>query len=297
LRQLANPGEFDALRSYATVALELGELDLVLELAAEIEARGRAWRPEVASAWGLLLRGSVAARNGEAILAEELLGQAFDLQKALQVDQLRVALLIEQGHSMLDQGAVDRAETVFREAIQAAFDAGLRILLSRALDGLARCAAFGRPVDAIRLAAAADGMRATLGVVRWPTDLRRSSLWLSATRRELGEHAYDAAWRSGEALTVDEAIDLMRPSHNGPGASADQTGSLLTRRETEVAELVARGASTNEIAAELVISVATVRVHVDHIMAKLDLHSRIQIAQWVTERGAKMTVSTSPTRD
>jgi PAS domain S-box-containing protein len=54
----------------------------------------------------------------------------------------------------------------------------------------------------------------------------------------------------------------------------------LTQREREVVALLARGLTNRQIAAALVISVSTVRVHVDHIFAKLGLHSRSQVAVW-----------------
>jgi predicted ATPase/DNA-binding CsgD family transcriptional regulator len=297
LHQLADPGEFDALRSYAAVALELGELDLALEVATDIEARGRAWRPQLTSAWSSLLRGSVAARSGDASLAEDLLSDAFELQKPLEVIHLKVVVLTELGHTLMDRGALDRAKRTFGEATQAAYDAGMLTLLSRALDGVARSAAVSQPVDALRLAAAAERMRSTRGVISLPADLGRAAGWLSAARGALGEHAFDAAWFAGGALTVDDAIDVARAALDGTGAAAEQTGSPLTRRETEVAALVARGMSTSGIATELVISVATVRVHVDHIMAKLDLHSRIQIAAWVNDHAPMMALQTAPTRD
>ena len=125
----------------------------------------------------------------------------------------------------------------------------------------------------------------------------RTAAWVTAVRRKLGESAYDAAWYAGGTLTVDEAIDVARSVLDGQSAATNLPGSPLTRRETEVAALVARGLSTSGIAAELVISVATVRVHVDHIMAKLDLHSRIQIAAWVKDHASIMAVQTAPTRD
>ena len=52
-----------------------------------------------------------------------------------------------------------------------------------------------------------------------------------------------------------------------------------------MAALVARGLSTREIAAALVIAEGTARVHVEHILAKLDLHSRAQLATWAVEHG------------
>jgi non-specific serine/threonine protein kinase len=52
-----------------------------------------------------------------------------------------------------------------------------------------------------------------------------------------------------------------------------------------VAALLARGLTNKQIAAELVLSPATVRSHVEHILAKLDLRSRAQIAVWASQQG------------
>ncbi|HZO29181.1 MAG TPA: helix-turn-helix transcriptional regulator, partial [Chloroflexota bacterium] len=59
----------------------------------------------------------------------------------------------------------------------------------------------------------------------------------------------------------------------------------LTRREREVAALVARGMTNRQIAAELVIAEDTAANHVRHIRARLGLRSRVQVAVWATERG------------
>lgn len=64
----------------------------------------------------------------------------------------------------------------------------------------------------------------------------------------------------------------------------DELAGSLTRREHDVVALLARGLSNRQIAAELVISVATARVHVDHILAKLGVHSRLQVAAWAVRR-------------
>jgi DNA-binding NarL/FixJ family response regulator len=59
----------------------------------------------------------------------------------------------------------------------------------------------------------------------------------------------------------------------------------LTARELEIAGLIAGGQSNKAIAAELVISPATVARHVANILAKLGFRSRAQIAAWITDRG------------
>ena len=90
-------------------------------------------------------------------------------------------------------------------------------------------------------------------------------------------------------MTVAEAIALALeeelPARPKPAASKESTG--LTRRELEIAELVAQGMTNKEIAGRLVISTRTVEAHVEHILTKLAFTSRSQIAAWMTERTAE----------
>lgn len=60
----------------------------------------------------------------------------------------------------------------------------------------------------------------------------------------------------------------------------------LTRRELEVAGLIAQGARNKEIAARLVISRRTAKAHVEHILTKLGFTSRAQIAAWYVDHVA-----------
>lgn len=63
----------------------------------------------------------------------------------------------------------------------------------------------------------------------------------------------------------------------------------LTRREQQVAELVAQGLSNREIATRLFISERTAESHVEQIRGKLGFHSRAQIAAWVTRRQSEIS--------
>jgi non-specific serine/threonine protein kinase len=103
------------------------------------------------------------------------------------------------------------------------------------------------------------------------------------TRDALGARAFDAAVKEGKALTsaqvVAYALDIKTETE--PSGPTD----ILTKREREVAELVAEGLSNKEIANHLVISRRTAESHLDHILTKLGFTSRAQIAVWVTEQG------------
>jgi len=70
-----------------------------------------------------------------------------------------------------------------------------------------------------------------------------------------------------------------------PGSKKALLPKLLTPRELEVVRLLARGKTNQQIAQELVVSFATAKVHVEHIIAKLKVSDRSQAAKLVTEAG------------
>jgi non-specific serine/threonine protein kinase len=101
------------------------------------------------------------------------------------------------------------------------------------------------------------------------------------TRRALGEQAFQAAYQHGMGLAFDDAIAyaLKEKPRAEPSPASTET-TTLTRRQQEVAELVAEGLTNKEIAARLVISQRTAEGHVEHILTKLGFTSRTQIAAW-----------------
>jgi DNA-binding NarL/FixJ family response regulator len=82
----------------------------------------------------------------------------------------------------------------------------------------------------------------------------------------------------------------MAPLHAECRAlAAELSGAVagpLTRREREIAELVAQGLTSRQIAAATHIAERTAENHVQHILAKLGFTSRAQIAAWVAGRGS-----------
>ena len=94
-------------------------------------------------------------------------------------------------------------------------------------------------------------------------------------------------------MSHEQAVRLALTSAAPPQPAAPAAGRApttdpsapLTAREQEVATLVARGLSNRQIADELVIAQGTASIHVHHILAKLELASRAQLAVWAVEHG------------
>lgn len=74
------------------------------------------------------------------------------------------------------------------------------------------------------------------------------------------------------------------PASAGEPVAADPSESL-SAREREILALIARGAANKVIARELDIAETTVKIHVQHILRKLGLSSRVQAAVYATGRG------------
>lgn len=121
---------------------------------------------------------------------------------------------------------------------------------------------------------------------------------VKVARRALGERRFTAAYAHGAALGLDAVVreavyeigeaagprggEVSAPGDpvaavGGSGVGGGAVPGLLTRREREIAELVASGLSNREIANRLFISKRTVDAHVEHIFGKLEISSRVQL--------------------
>ncbi|BAH51263.1 putative LuxR family transcriptional regulator [Rhodococcus opacus B4] len=102
-----------------------------------------------------------------------------------------------------------------------------------------------------------------------------------SARRMLTAHAFEESRQHGRAMDIDSAMAyaLGERPHKPPSPGSHH----LTKREQQVAELIAEGLTNKAIAARLVISQRTAQGHVEHILTKLGFTSRAQVAAWVVE--------------
>ncbi len=95
----------------------------------------------------------------------------------------------------------------------------------------------------------------------------------------------------GEAAIADEMTGKLVAAYRGaaatPAAAAPPASPIaqLSPREQEILRGIARGASNKTIARELGIAETTVKIHVQHVLRKLDVASRVQAAVIATEHG------------
>ncbi|MFC9550356.1 protein kinase [Rhodococcus sp. NPDC056960] len=230
-------------------------------------------------------------------LAHEILGHTEDatacLEEAIRTTESR-GESVYLGRSSLTLGLVmwregdrDRAVQLLRKGLE----------LARAVDdpfGATWCLEILAWISAREnhfhraavLMAAAEVLRRKVGtsVVQIPdlTDSHKDCE--RVTRRSLGPRAFAAASREGEALGFGAAAAFALGEHPPAGPSRTDPSTALTKRERQVAGLVAQGLTNKAIAARLVISQRTAQGHVEHVLAKLGFSSRAQIAAWVARK-------------
>ena len=101
-------------------------------------------------------------------------------------------------------------------------------------------------------------------------------------RDALGETSFTAHLVRAQSMPPSQAVATALGERAGAArlAPACSDPARLTARERQVAALIAQGLSNRDIAARLVISARTAETHVEHIMVKLGLTARAQIAAW-----------------
>ena len=186
-----------------------------------------------------------------------------------------------------------RGDALLKEALMIVRELEIDRDTTENLVGLAVAAgALGQHARAARLWGADEAIRESTGV-RWISEERKLYEPLrDAARSRTAEVVWETAFAEGKAMGLAEAVAYALSEeeivgHVVPAAPEEQSAGSqppdLTRREREVAQMVAKGLTNRRIAQELVISEHTVENHVARILKKLNLHSREQIASRLTQ--------------
>jgi non-specific serine/threonine protein kinase len=248
--------------------------------------------------------GRAAARAGEVAVAEDELEQAL-VHLATAPGWYRGHVLVQLAALARLRGDQARAQGQLSEAMGhlQRYRATLEVIAC--LSELGRLALAGRDLErAATMLAAATALRDGAGLRPSDEDLAVLRDEIDALRAALDPDTFDRAWRAGTVMTLAAAVAFAAapgPASWGyalappfvPAAAtvgsqrADRAGVRgpdLTPREEQIAGHVARGLTNRQIAGALGIAPGTVRIHVERILGKLGMTSRVQVATWVTRR-------------
>ena len=158
------------------------------------------------------------------------------------------------------------------------------------LDGSGHlCAATGRPADAVTAWAAGEtlGQQAGFGFPDQDPYVRRQQEALGQARQALGPDRARAAEQRGAAMSLATAAEyaLLLTAPGPPPAPAPGGPGKLSARERELVTLVARGCTDADIAAQLYISIRTVRSHLDRIRDKTGCRRRADLTRLALSQG------------
>jgi DNA-binding NarL/FixJ family response regulator len=102
-------------------------------------------------------------------------------------------------------------------------------------------------------------------------------------RAGLGQAQFDAVYEQGLSMSTDDTLAFLMSDKlpSRPVGVKSRTKAPLTRRESEIAHLIAEEMSSRDIAAKLFLSERTVETHITNMFNKLGLNSRIQLMRWL----------------
>jgi predicted ATPase/DNA-binding CsgD family transcriptional regulator len=240
--------------------------------------------------------GLVRCRQGQPVRALADLEEGIGLYRRLGSRPGVASALCALGQLAASERRAGRAHALLRESLALRRELEEKPGIAECFDLLAAVAVqSGRQQDArsaARLLGAADAAREAMEAPLPPGEQPRRTATARAASARLGRSAFGAAWTSGKALALDQALAEALAGAPAQGSSGETArprlagaASRLTAREREVAVLVARGLTNAQIAASLSISPRTVDRHVANVFDGLGLSARTQVAAWVGQHG------------
>jgi non-specific serine/threonine protein kinase len=270
--------------------IEQGESERALELLDSFPDAAASPRSALFVGRLLYARALLDEQAGDYTSADHLFQQAIAAQRAIDDQPGLLRALTLRGAVAAGHGDRHVAVAALAEALQIAELHASKLTMAHLLEALASLVLDTDLAACVRLAAAAEQLRTALGAAPAPSERERMGRYLEVAKRRMGEQAYAQLWLGAQAESLDAALDLARELlHRVANAPARPTigkaAGPLSERERQVARLVTRGFNNREIADELVISMKTTEAHIHHVLNKLGLSNRVQIATWGLRHG------------
>ena len=258
------------------------ELKSHLESAIDLLARAG---ENVLRIWAIYLLGDAHACVGDLERADAKMREAIALSEDVGDVWAGANARARLGIITWQRGELDAARKHLEQAIRVQRDMGHRWGMAMSLEGLAYVSASaGEAEKAAQLLGALDTLWRRVGIKLHGFMKAPHDGCVEAAKQSLGEAGFQENFRRGAKLALSDvlayALGETGTAQVHPAQSALQR---LSRREIEVARLIAGGATNREIAAKLFVAERTVKTHIEHILNKLGVGSRAQIAVWVTQ--------------
>ncbi len=250
--------------------------------------------------------------QGQSDRAIAMLTEALDHLQAVEHGTGSAYFLNLLGLALLEKGDRQGAADAYRKCISLARETGYRWAVAEGLIGIgALSAAKGETALGARLSAAADSLLTKIDYVIPSAERTYMERLVDSLRRSMAPDEFEKATNQGRDMSIEQAVESAQLALSDAGGAADslptgqapQPSSIdrrtpqavppkksslaLSRREQEVAALVAQGCTNREIGETLGIAEKTANAHIQNILNKLGFNSRAQIAAWSATQGLR----------
>jgi ATP/maltotriose-dependent transcriptional regulator MalT len=275
------------LNGLAWVAFDAGNFERAQALWVEALGAERELGSNMVASGVLFNMGYAELTRGNHEQAAALFEECLAIGREMGDRAIVAAALLGLGVAATLRGEPNKAETLLKEGLAINLELENRMDMAEDLEGLAGAVgAFGQDLRAARLWGAAGVLREAIGVPWGPVERLLHEPHLLAARSRIDEAIWEMGFAEGRAMGLEEAVEyaLSEEEHASPASPAAEQPlesgprPALSRRERDVAALVARGLSNREIAQKLHLSDRTVHAHLRSILKKLNLRSREQVA-------------------
>jgi DNA-binding CsgD family transcriptional regulator/tetratricopeptide (TPR) repeat protein len=289
------PGAAGTLHNLGNLAREQGDL----ERAAALYECGLALQRETGNKRGIALAlsglGVIALDKGDYALSVAVSTESHNLYQELGSKSQNAMVLQNLGFAAMHLGEHARAVEFQNHCLRLTVENGDKRGIACGLEGVAAAIALfdtsrQSAERSARIFGVADALREELNVPLPPADFALMERSMTTVRNMLGEEAFNAAWAAGRTLPLEQVVtealdatDLQAVSKRHPAVASSPVS--LSRRESEVARLIARGHTNAQIAATLGMARPTADKHVSNILRKLGFSSRSDVSAWAIEHG------------
>ncbi|WP_327092784.1 LuxR C-terminal-related transcriptional regulator [Nonomuraea sp. NBC_01738] len=295
--EIANELDDEGLRAHAIQHLAVhrllsGRADEGFPLFDDACARLTALGDRQGLAIALMEKGALHALSGDGVTAIQVTGQALELVGEGSGEcWLQGYVLFLRGLARWTLGDLAGSVREARLAVRMKYALGDHLAVADCLELLAwQAADQERMVRACWLLGAAERVwrQFAAPLAGAPLLLRHHDRAIEEVSKSLGPERYAAIFRQGGSIPLGDAVHLAEQDIDAIPVQAPRRAAmeLLSPREREVAGLVEEGLTNREIAERLVISKRTADAHIEHILAKLGVSSRVEIAELVASGSA-----------